>query len=90
MPSSASLLVILTVAVLRPPAEGSNVMAKVVLPAVSIELFGKVVTAKSPAFAPPMLTKGVPDKFKNPAPVFSIVKVLVILPEATSVEPKSV
>ncbi|CAD0000401.1 hypothetical protein FLACHUCJ7_00020 [Flavobacterium chungangense] len=78
-----------TVAVRVPNADGSKVTTKVVLPKAFIGLVGCVVTVKSLALLPLMVTSGVPFRFKASAPVFSIVKVLAIVPEATSVEPKS-
>ncbi|CAD0000402.1 hypothetical protein FLACHUCJ7_00021 [Flavobacterium chungangense] len=80
-----------TVAVLVPVADGSKVTTKVVVPVVAATGdVGWVVTVKSAALVPLMVTSGVPFRFKALAPVFSIVKVLAIVPEATSVEPKSV
>ena len=74
-----------------PPAEGSKVTAKVVVPFVAATgEVGNAVTVKSAAFAPETTTLGEPESVKAAPPVFSMVKVLTIFPEATLWEPKSV
>ena len=79
-----------TVAVRNPVALGLNVIVKVVLPLPTIDDDGLVVTVKSPAFAPPILTSVPPVKLSVAVPVFCIVNVLALEPIVTSTLPKSV
>ena len=50
----------LSVAVRRPVADGSNFTWKVVVPATANGVAGSSMTVKSPAFAPPTVTFGAP------------------------------
>ena len=74
--------------VLIPSALGSNVTWKVVeLPAVNNKFAGLVVTEKSEALFVEIL--GFPDNVKVVPPVFWIVNVFTTVPDAVSIEPKS-
>ena len=90
--SSESSLAIVKVAVLRPTALGLNVMVKLVLLPAVIVFEGIVVTEKSAAFAPEIVTYGdEPVKFKVfTPPKFSITNEFVFVPPAISILPKSV
>ena len=81
----------LTVAVRNPPALGSNVTTKVVVPPPLLTgVPGMEVTVKSPACAPPITTGGVPVRFRAAVPELVMVKLLGLLPLATGTLPKSV
>src|SRR5438309_783331 len=80
----------ITVAVLRPGAEGSNTIVKVVEPAGATVDDGCTVTVKPAALAPVDSTRGVPVKVSVPAPVLVMVKGRLTVPLAASTPPKSV
>ena len=87
LPSTASLLVKLTLAWRRPAADGSNVIPmSVVLPAVTGDA-GASVTSKSAASAPPIVTS---PKVRSALPSLSTVKVRVRVPPVSATMPKSV
>ena len=89
--SLLSLFAILIVAVLKPSADGSKVTWKVVLPGPAILLEGIAVTVKSAALVPEIVKYGLaPVKLKAAVPVFWMVNVLTIVPEAVETAPKSV
>ncbi len=72
-------------------AVGSKITTKVFDPlALTVVASGCVVTVKSEALDPIIVTMGVPVKFKSALPVLDIVKVRVWEPVETSCEPKSV
>jgi len=84
-------LLTVTVAVLVPTALGSKVMVKVVVPvSAATGLVASVVSVKSPAWAPPMATRGLPVKLSVSVPEFAIVNVLETVPPARAASPKSV
>ena len=66
-------------------------MIKLPEPPASIVEAGNVVTLKSEALAPLIVTVAVEvEKVKAPSPVFCILKVLVAVPFVTSADPKFV
>ena len=81
-----SLLAILMVAVRKPEAEGSNVTWKVVALAAATDEEGGVVSVKSEAFVPVIVT---PVTLSVALPVFSMVNVRTTVPVQVSTLPKS-
>ena len=71
-----------TVAVLVPRVDGLNVSSKVVELVVGIEpTAGCILTVKSAASAPVMVTLGLPVRFKLVLPRFSMVKMRLRSPD---------
>ena len=82
----------LTVAVRKPAALGSKVMVNVVVPPPEATgVVASIVSIKSAAWVPPMVTRGGPPvRFNAAVPELAMVNVFGFVPPATSTFPKSV
>ncbi len=77
-------------AVRVPTALGSNCTVKLVEPLrEATGVVGWAVTLKSPGWLPPILTRGLPVRFRSPEPLFLMVNVRLAVPPATPALPKS-
>ncbi len=83
--SSASSLVIVTVAVFAPVALGSNLIWKLVVPPAATGVPGWLLTTKS--LLPLSDTRGLPVRFNPSVPVLAIVNVRTTNPLSTSTPP---
>ena len=81
----------LIVAVRTPMALGLKVTVKVVVPPPLLTLVAaSVVSMKSAAFVPPIVTRGEVIRARIVSPELVIVNVLAFVPPETATEPKSV